>query len=939
MNCKIILLFLSVVCAVFSVSAVSPLTLARNGHAVLVTAEDASPTARFAAQELATALKRTLNVSVRIQTDKEPLPVGEVTFLVGPCRYSPLPELPYDHFVIRRRGNAVQLAGRDDGREPLANFFMARTGTLYAVYRFMRDQLGVRMLWPGEEGAIYPELKELVLPELVVTDGPALPIRNAYYGHGGRYDQQSREGLVRWGRFNGMGCSKLGSVGHASDRAVGTGYYQSHPEYYALIGGKRRKPVGNRWKLCHSNPALAGIFAEWGIGHQTAGPFVLEDFFPVSANDSSGWCECPECLKLDAGQKSAHNSDICVSGRMFTLANRTAREVKVRNSAKEVAIYAYAAYLDPPVGIPRLEGNIILFVARGIAWNAAPAEAAAFRQLFEQWSRKTDKIVLRDYRNNLIPMLIFPYPKLAHHYIQYLNEQFSGFQGVNICGDDTRAAALWGPTGYVYARMLWDPKQDLEPILTDFYRNGWPRSHSYIRRYFEYFEQRAESAIAESGQLFWPWKAGRDLLTARQIMSPEAFRTGYDLLSRAAAAATGSPAELRRIEFLKTGLDAVRIDQEYYDALMQVAAFSGSLLNIPPHPQPDPVPDKKRLLQRAEDAIRRRHDFLEQNRIHEGIPSAPLVHPQARFTSDWENTVRELLSLYSKKGDTLSVLNDGWRFRIDPDDVGVREEWFNPDLPENNWSAITTDGSWEKQGFGTDRFPATKGYNGWGWYRRTVEIPSGWQGGRILLILGAVDESFDLYVDGQLRSRFRYDAARDPDSWNKPHTIDLTPYLTPGKHQLTVAVHDRGGAGGIWKPCFIEWEKANLLPDDLAAFSTSNLKITGRELETISDSNGTLAISLPGKPGAYRASLEFESLGDRYFYKIPVALKISFKDASGKTLAARPETGLHRNNLYPGKRQRLELNFEAPPDTSRIYLRLMLRLNRLHLKTLRLEAE
>jgi len=49
---------------------------------------------------------------------------------------------------------------------------------------------------------------------------------------------------------------------------------------------------------------------------------------------------------------------------------------------------------------------------------------------------------------------------------------------------------------------------------------------------------------------------------------------------------------------------------------MQVAAFSGSLLNIPPHPQPDPVPDKKRLLQRAEDAIRRRHDFLEQNRAH-----------------------------------------------------------------------------------------------------------------------------------------------------------------------------------------------------------------------------------------------------------------------------------------------------------------------------------
>ncbi len=932
--CKLILLLL----AWASVAAAAPLTLTRGESAVLVLAESPTPSARFAAQELETALRKTLDISSVIRTDREPLPASGPVFLIGPGRYSQLPELPYDHFRIKRQGHTIQLAGRDDERQPLALRFMARTGTLYAVYHFMYDKLGVRMIWPGEDGIIYPRHEQLSVDELDLTDGPALPIRNAYYGNGARHGQESLEKMVRWGRFNGMGCSKLGGAGHASSVAIGTAYYDEHPEYYALIKGVRPRPVGNRWKLCHSNPDLPGLFAAWGIGHQIGGPYVIEDYFPVSANDSSGWCECPECLKLDAGQKSAYHAEICVSGRMFTLANRTAQEVKRRGSAKEVAMYAYAAYVDPPAEIPRLEDNIILFLARGISWNTAPAEAAKFQQLLEQWSQKTNKIVLRDYRNNSCPLIIFPYPSLAHRTIQYLNRHFSGFQGIDICGDDTRASALWGPTGYVYARLLWNPQQELEPILDDFYRIGWPESHTLIRRYFEYFEQRVQSVITESGQRFWPWKAGDDLLTARRIMNEEAFRTGYDLLAQATAAA-GSPEEKQRIEFLKTGLDAVKVDQEYYDALMRVAAFSGSLLNIPSHPEAEPTADKKELLRRAGDAIRRRNDFLTMNRDHEGIPSSPLIHPQARYTVDWANTIDYLTKFYAGKSDTVQLLADGWRFQIDPENKGAREGWFKSDFSEVDWVPITTNAPWEQQGFGPDKFPATKGYDGWGWYRRTLEIPADWKSGRLLLTLGAVDESFDLYLDGQLKHSFRYDPAKEPNAWSRPHVIDLSACLPPGKHQLTIAVHDRGGAGGIWKPCSLQWEKNNLLPGDFSKYTATDLKVSGNQLEVTSNSNGSLSIAVADGPGTYTAAVEFQNQSTKIFYKVPVSLRVTFKNSAGKTIGEQPAIGFSRNNLRPDTVHRLELNFQAPPETTRIVLRLSLRVDRVALKSFRLEAD
>ncbi|OGV38367.1 MAG: hypothetical protein A2020_08295 [Lentisphaerae bacterium GWF2_45_14] len=50
---------------------------------------------------------------------------------------------------------------------------------------------------------------------------------------------------------------------------------------------------------------------------------------------------------------------------------------------------------------------------------------------------------------------------------------------------------------------------------------------------------------------------------------------------------------------------------------------------------------------------------------------------------------------------------------------------------------------------------------------------------------------------------FRYNLKTNPDSWQQAQNISIGKYLNQGKKNIvTVAVHDSGGMGGIWKNCY-----------------------------------------------------------------------------------------------------------------------------------------
>ncbi len=141
------------------------------------------------------------------------------------------------------------------------------------------------------------------------------------------------------------------------------------------------------------------------------------------------------------------------------------------------------------------------------------------------------------------------------------------------------------------------------------------------------------------------------------------------------------------------------------------------------------------------------------------------------------------------KGNGFNLPKDGWKFKMDAADAGIKAKWFEPSSPLDGWVPISTESFW-----------GGKGGDGAGWYRGDVNIPALPEGKPVFLHFGAVDEELMLWVDGVFAGEHNI----GPTGWDQPFSIDVTGKLTPGKHHLAMRVFNSSAAGGIWKPISIQ---------------------------------------------------------------------------------------------------------------------------------------
>jgi hypothetical protein len=138
---------------------------------------------------------------------------------------------------------------------------------------------------------------------------------------------------------------------------------------------------------------------------------------------------------------------------------------------------------------------------------------------------------------------------------------------------------------------------------------------------------------------------------------------------------------------------------------------------------------------------------------------------------------------------------DGWLFRTDPEHVGVEQEWYAPGIDTDEWEKVGIGMNWDVQGY--------PDYNGYGWYRRKVEMSKP-AGKKAYLEFGAVDEEAVVYVDGERAGSHE----KGVDGWDDTFRIDITEFLgeESEEHLIAVQVYDSMLAGGIWKPVWLEYE-------------------------------------------------------------------------------------------------------------------------------------
>jgi len=127
-------------------------------------------------------------------------------------------------------------------------------------------------------------------------------------------------------------------------------------------------------------------------------------------------------------------------------------------------------------------------------------------------------------------------------------------------------------------------------------------------------------------------------------------------------------------------------------------------------------------------------------------------------------------------------LAGAWRFALDPEDVGVRQQWFAKDLNDTVRLPGTTDEN--KKGIRkdercVDRLSRVWYWKGPAWYQRRVTIPDTWEGKRITLFLGRTKHT-RVWVDATFCGW--------EDTLSAPQVFDVTGAMTPGEHTITILV-------------------------------------------------------------------------------------------------------------------------------------------------------
>jgi hypothetical protein len=175
-----------------------------------------------------------------------------------------------------------------------------------------------------------------------------------------------------------------------------------------------------------------------------------------------------------------------------------------------------------------------------------------------------------------------------------------------------------------------------------------------------------------------------------------------------------------------------------------------------------------------------------------------------------------LLAIWScnqKQFDVIDLSGE-WQFQMDQDDRGIAEKWYEKNLPET----VQLPGSMVENGKGYNitletewiggirnpewyndpnyapyhdpeniRFPfwlqPEKKYSGAAWYRKTIDLPDGWEQKPVFLNLERVHWESTVWVNNQYLEM--------QNSLATPHRYNISRMLNPGKNTITICVDNR----------------------------------------------------------------------------------------------------------------------------------------------------
>ena len=467
------------------------LVLARRGEKprmTVVVRRDASPSERYAAEELVRYVEKMTDVRLPIADDSGTLP--ERAIVLGMTRHTS---------ALAANAAATRKLGEDGFRllsvpPHLLVIGSHRRGVLYGVYELLETYGGVG--WFASWHEVVPKRDEFAVPaRLDDTQTPTFVLRRPSWEdmtHHPDFAVRSRmNGQMRSlePRHGGIALCFVGGLGscHTFDTLLPCSkWFKSHPEYFSEVNGVRRD---GRTQLCLTNPdvlrlVVSNVLARIETDRRTRKDPVPIKVVGVSPNDWRYYCTCEKCRAVDEEEGTQ-------TGSLLRFVNRVAEGVEkvYPDFFVETLIYSYTR---TPPRLVRPRHNVIPCLCSYECSFAQPLSArnlpvnVSFMDDLAKWGSYSGNLYLWDYTTDYSHYL-YPMPNVLTLQPNIQTFRDNGVKYYFAEGGPYHAdfAEL---KAWLIAKLSWNCDRPLDPLLRQFFTGYYGAAAPFVRRYFDEVE-------------------------------------------------------------------------------------------------------------------------------------------------------------------------------------------------------------------------------------------------------------------------------------------------------------------------------------------------------------------------------------------------------------------------------------------------------------------
>jgi Domain of unknown function (DUF4838) len=470
------------------VYAETDLTMKSKKSFVIVYPARALRVEKTAAEELAKYLALSVGAKTQIRPESKLKKAAGADAYIGKCKFTQTQDFyvknfKREGFQIAVKNGKLFIYGDDGKGRALAS--NNRTGTLFGVYDFLENEIGIAWIWPGENGEDVPEYKELKIKSFSRIDYPRLENRMLKFSAAyNKYEPKPGDDFKLWFKRMKLSYTQKSWFGHSGGKFMGPRagkkayeIVKKHPEWTALWDGKRTGP-----HYCTSNKEWRDYMVEQCINNPSQKKYSIVS---VSPNDGFGFCECKNCRALDP-EGTDYSKDIPnLSNRHWDYANYIAKEVKKKKPELGIGMLAYTAYAQPPTNIDKFSDNLYTQVCYSVAYMIKPEKKKEFYDRILRWGAKGMHFHMYEYWGMHywmdLPCIWTTQMKETMPFL-YKNGLLA------IKGESAKNFATQGPNYYLVSHMMWNPDTDADKVLDRFYKAFGPAAGD-IKKYYETFER------------------------------------------------------------------------------------------------------------------------------------------------------------------------------------------------------------------------------------------------------------------------------------------------------------------------------------------------------------------------------------------------------------------------------------------------------------------